>query len=113
MHHDSLYLSPEGLPDLKGLRILRSGWYLGEFKKGRFEPSHALALGLTKQEVKNSVDFPSDSQEAIRYLKGETLETEQPWEGYCLVTTDGYPLGWGKVQNGRLKNKYPPGWKWE
>ena len=33
---------PEGMPELKGLHIMRSGWFLGELKKKRFEPSGAL-----------------------------------------------------------------------
>ena len=38
---------PEGMPELKGLHIMRSGWFLGELKKKRFEPSGAFARGLT------------------------------------------------------------------
>lgn len=29
-----------------------------------------------------------------------------------LVCVDGFPLGWGKLSNGMLKNKYYPGWRW-
>ena len=42
----SLYLCPEDMPDLKGLKVLRPGLELGQAKKGRFEPAHALALWL-------------------------------------------------------------------
>ena len=28
-----------------------------------------------------------------------------------LVCVDGYPLGWGKLAGGMLKNKYLPGWR--
>jgi hypothetical protein len=28
-----LYVRPEGLPSLQGLKIVKSGWYLGEQKK--------------------------------------------------------------------------------
>ncbi|MDD7077333.1 MAG: hypothetical protein PUI42_04280, partial [Lachnospiraceae bacterium] len=28
-----------------------------------------------------------------------------------LVCVNGYPLGWGKLVNGTLKNKYHPGWR--
>ena len=50
VREDRLYLLPEGLPDLSGLRILRSGLLLGEIKKNRFEPSQALACALKKSE---------------------------------------------------------------
>ena len=43
------YLVPE-LPDsVKGIRFLRNGLYLGEFKKGRFEPSEAYAMYLSPE----------------------------------------------------------------
>jgi len=29
------------------------------------------------------------------------------------VCVDGFPLGWGKVAQGTLKNKYLPGWRWK
>ena len=40
----SLYWVPEEMPELARLKVLRPGLELGEIKKGRFEPAHALAL---------------------------------------------------------------------
>ncbi|MFQ9748822.1 MAG: RsmF rRNA methyltransferase first C-terminal domain-containing protein [Anaerobutyricum soehngenii] len=40
------FLLPEHCPDLRGLRIVRSGLYLGDCLKKRFEPSQALAMAL-------------------------------------------------------------------
>lgn len=40
------YLVPEMPDSVKGIRFLRNGLYLGEFKKGRFEPSEAYAMYL-------------------------------------------------------------------
>jgi len=28
-----------------------------------------------------------------------------------LICVEEYPLGWGKLSNGTLKNKYLPGWR--
>jgi len=109
---DSLYLLPEGMPAMKGLRVLRTGWQLGTLKKGRFEPSQAFAMGLSKGEVTNVEDFSLADDRVIRYLKGETVEADGK-EGWTLVCVDGFPLGWAKRQGGRLKNKYAVGWKWE
>lgn len=109
------YLLPEGLPDLKGLRILRSGLFLGETKKNRFEPSQALAMCLKKEEFKNSIDWDIESPNVIKYLKGETIQLEEKEEekkGWQLVCVNGYPLGFGKAEKGMLKNKYYPGWRW-
>ena len=49
------------------------------------------------------------------YLRGETLLLE-PGEatrekGWILVCVDQYALGWGKLVNGVLKNKYWSGWR--
>lgn len=109
---DSLYLLPEGMPAMKGLRVLRTGWQLGTLKKGRFEPSQAFAMGLSQGEVTNVEDFSLADDRVIRYLKGETVEADGK-EGWTMVCVDGFPLGWAKRQRGRLKNKYAVGWKWE
>ena len=112
IYGDGLYLLPEGTPKLDKLRVLRTGWMLGTLKKDRFEPSQAFAMGLKKEEVKNVVDFPLEDDRVIRYLKGETVEGEGK-DGWTLVCVDGFPLGWAKMQKGRLKNKYAVSWKWE
>lgn len=72
---EKLYLPPERLPELAGLRILRNGLYLGDRKKKRFEPSQPLALALCREDVPDFCDLPSGSNEVIRYLKCETIET--------------------------------------
>ncbi len=113
IYGDDLCYLPKGVPSLKGLRVLRSGLLLGTFKKNRFEPSQAFAMALTKEDVKNVIDFSYNDDNVIRYLKGETIETAQQKQGWHIVCVDSYPLGWGKVQKGRLKNKYAVGWKWE
>ncbi|MEF3302602.1 RsmB/NOP family class I SAM-dependent RNA methyltransferase [Paenibacillus sp. GYB003] len=120
---DYVYLSPEGAPRLDGLKAVRPGWFVGIFKGGRFAPSHALAMGLARDtDAARSVSFRADEDDAIRYLRGETLQfaadrlrlrsADTPAKGYCLVCTDGYPLGWGKWLDGMLKNEYPAGWRW-
>ena len=116
LHEDRVYYMPENLPDLKGIRFLRSGLLLGELKKNRFEPSQALAMYLKKEEYDNILDFPVSDERVIKYLKGETLDVEDlvsnKEKGWYLVCVDGYPLGFGKLANQTLKNKYLPGWRW-
>ncbi len=112
---DRIYEMPEGLPDLKGLRFLRTGLLLGELKKNRFEPSQALAMVLRKEQYDACIDLTADDERVLRYLKGETLDVENlvgtDARGWHLVCVDGYPLGWGKVSRGVMKNKYLPGWR--
>ncbi len=99
------FWAPEEMPDLRGLKVLRPGLELGEEKKGRFEPAHALAMWLTG--CKNSLSFPWDSPETEKYLHGDVLSTEV--KGWCLVQVDGYSIGWGKGDGTWLKNHYPKG----
>ncbi|GAA3400796.1 RsmB/NOP family class I SAM-dependent RNA methyltransferase [Paenibacillus hodogayensis] len=120
---DYVYLTAEGAPALDGLKAARPGWFVGTVHKDRFEPSHALAMGLKRHaDAVRSISFGRDDAEAVRYVKGETLQLaeeklnrsreEAAAKGYCLVCLEGYPLGWGKWQDGMLKNEYPPGWRW-
>lgn len=112
VREDRLYMMPDEVPSLKGLRIMRSGLLLGEIKKGRFEPSQALASSLRAGEYANILDLSSEDDNVIRYLKCETLELKDVVEdGYVLVCCDGFALGWGKVSQGRFKNRYLPGWR--
>ena len=100
-------LSP-GQPLNKGLKVLRPGLHLGTAKKGRFEPSHALALTLHAADVLHTMDLPSDGREIRGYLNGETFPA-QGEKGWYLITVDGYSTGWGKLAGGIMKNHYPKG----
>lgn len=100
------------------LRYLRTGLFLGTCKKKRFEPSQALAMALRGDGYVSSVSFSREDERAVRYLKGETLDVSDilnsvaEKKGWQLVCVDGYPLGWGKLAGGILKNKYYAGWRW-
>jgi 16S rRNA C967 or C1407 C5-methylase (RsmB/RsmF family)/NOL1/NOP2/fmu family ribosome biogenesis protein len=105
---DLLYRLPEGCPDFNGLHVLRGGLFLGTLKKNRFEPSHALALALTKEDVKNSFNLSFDSQDIQNYLRGQSIMADVQ-DGWTLITVDGYSVGWGKAVKGQIKNHYPKG----
>ena len=103
-----LYALPAGLPDLTGLRYLHPGWWLGTVKKDRFEPAHALALGLRPDEARRVLDLPSDAPDLAAYLRGETLISPGE-DGWTLIAVAGNPVGWGKRVANRLKSHYPKG----
>jgi NOL1/NOP2/fmu family ribosome biogenesis protein len=118
---DRVYQSAVGAARLEGLKVIRPGWFMGTVKNGRFVPSHPLACALRASEARRSVNLSSADGEAVRYLKGETLNIEQErvnlqeatvTKGYVLVCVDGYSAGWGKWLDGVLKNEYPAGWRW-
>ncbi len=103
-----VYHLPPETPDLSGLRIPSPGWRLGEAKKGRFEPGHALAMALRVNEARLRLDLSADDSRVAAYLRGQPLDATLP-DGWTLVTVDGFPLGWGKAVKGVLKNHYPSG----
>ena len=110
-----LYVLPDDLPDLTGLRILHPGWWLGVVKKDRFEPSHALALRLPPSQVHRRADLPADNPDGLSrlhaYLRGEGFRGPGE-DGWLLVSVDGFPLGWGKRMQGTVKSRYPKGLRW-
>lgn len=109
---DRIYLLPEGIPNISGLRILRSGLLLGEMKKQRFEPSQALACALKMRDYDNVYNLEPDDPAAVSFLKCETLILpDYIKDGYVLVCVAGFPMGWGKNAGGKFKNKYLPGWR--
>lgn len=105
---DQLYLAPDGLPSLRGIKVLRAGLHLGTVKKNRFEPSHALALSLKGTEVRYVKNLDAQGGEAAAYLSGQTLQAEGE-KGWYLIIVDGFSIGWGKLAGGVMKNHYPRG----
>lgn len=104
---DQLYLMPQKMPSIKGLKVLRAGLHLGTLKKNRFEPSHALALALKKEDVKQSMELGT-VEAAKAYLGGMTLNYSGQ-KGWYLITFQGYSIGWGKLAGQIMKNHYPKG----
>lgn len=113
MFGEQLFYAPSETPHLAGLKVLRPGLHLGMITKGRFEPSHALALFLKPEDVTSAyeLDFGgsvSSLCECDRYLKGESIVGECP-KGWTLMCVKGYSLGWGKSVGNMIKNHYPKG----
>ena len=111
-----VYLQPERMPDLSGLKIIHPGWWLGTFKKNRFEPSHALGMGLKPEQFLRLEKIRPDNQLIKKYLRGETIPSDGP-PGWTVICLDGgetgiFPVGWGKRNQGILKNFYPRGLRW-
>ena len=101
----NLFWAPEDLPDMKRLKVMRPGLELGEVKKGRFEPAHALALWLN--DCANTVSFDAEGPEIREYMHGNVLSGTA--KGWCLIKAGDYSLGWAKGDGNQLKNHYPKG----
>ena len=116
---DALYLAPAGFRT-DGIRILRAGLHLGTVCRGRFEPSHALAMALEKEAAGQAFELiPENGEEgtAYRYLSGESIFCGEDGgcpagtlrKGWVLMTVCGFSAGWGKYAGGQIKNHYPKG----
>ena len=101
----SLFWVPEDMPDIHKIKVVRPGLELGEVKKNRFEPAQALALWL--RDCENFQDFPAQSNEIRSFMAGQVLPGK--CKGWCLITADGYSIGWGKGDGNTIKNHYPKG----
>ena len=106
---DALYLRADSSLDVKGIRTLRSGLLLGEKKGKQFEPSQHLALSLRAEDFDAVISFKEEDVRVEKYLKGETVFAESELQGWVLVCVEGYPLGFGKIRNGVIKNKIKAG----
>ena len=101
----TVYRLPEGCPTLRGLKVLRAGLELGELARGRFVPSHALALAAPARQTAEV-----SAADVGRYLRGETLPGDA--RGWAAITFGGLALGWVKGSDGVLKNHFPKGLRW-
>ncbi|MFF2481591.1 RsmB/NOP family class I SAM-dependent RNA methyltransferase [Paenibacillus sp. NPDC058071] len=112
---DALYWLPHdgeqrfGAAQLDGLKVARAGLHLGDLRKNRFEPAHALAMAVRPEQADWVQNYSADAPEIAAYLRGETLAAADAQSGWGLVTADGYPLGWAKASGGQLKNHLPKG----
>ncbi|MDZ7703905.1 MAG: RsmB/NOP family class I SAM-dependent RNA methyltransferase [Trueperaceae bacterium] len=114
MFGNKLHAVPEEVPTLAGVKALRSGVWLGNTgrgKSGAFEPSHSLASALSADTFQNRLDLPRNHPDLVRYLRGEPLEHPGS-DGWVMVCTDGFGLGWARRRKDRLKNAYPKGLRW-
>lgn len=104
-NNNHFYLSLIELIKING--SIRSGIYLGELKKDRFEPAHNLYRSNSLfNYFKYRYDLKDD--EYLSFIKGLEIKVNLE-NAYYLVTYKGYSLGYGKVSNNTLKNKYPKG----
>lgn len=105
----SAYFVKEDMPDSTGIKTVRRGLYLGEFKKNRFEPSQSLAFALSAETFDNVYEIKDDSDGYQRYLRGETIIDKSGGEtaknGWVLITFNGFSLGFGKKNGAVIKNK--------
>ena len=104
-----LFKIPKNTPSvISELTIIRYGLELGEFKKRRFDPSHAIATGLEINLFKNVYQLNKD--EFKDFVHGDVIKTDsQLTSGWYLITYQNNGIGLGKIADGQIKNHFPKG----
>ncbi len=92
------------------LRVLRSGVAVAAVKGRDLVPQTDLALS----QAFNSCAFPSavlSKDQALQYLRCESLRLPDAPKGFLTVTYDGLPLGFVKNLGTRANNLFPQAWR--
>jgi 16S rRNA C967 or C1407 C5-methylase (RsmB/RsmF family)/NOL1/NOP2/fmu family ribosome biogenesis protein len=103
IQNDIQYLSEK-------LQVISKGISMAEIKHDKLIPEQSLALSIQL----NKDWFPQvdlSLQEALIFLKKETLSIETERKGFNLVTYNRTPLGWINVLENRINNLYPSNWR--
>lgn len=103
LKNDTLYGLSSYLPTEK-MTVIRYGLEIGEIKKDRFLPSHALSHFLSWDR-----NIILNEEEVKKYIHGDTLSCDTSLSGYYIATYQGVALGFLKATQGTLKNFYPKG----
>ncbi|MEJ7644466.1 MAG: rRNA methyltransferase [Chryseolinea sp.] len=92
------------------LYIIMAGTNLLTIKHDKLIPEHPAALSteLNRDNFK-IVDVELD--EALRYLRKETMTIQPIEKGFTLISYLGIPLGWMNVLDTRINNLYPAEWR--
>lgn len=91
---------------LDTLHVVSLGTKLASVKGQKLIPEHELALSVEL----NRQNFSSQElsfEQAIQYLRKETVVLPEYKKGYTLATYQSIPLGWMHVLDNRVNNLYP------
>lgn len=108
VHRDRLFAQPQPV-DLSGLKVVRPGLPLGQFKRKRFEPAYALALTLT--QAKHVLTL--STQQYRQYVHGDTFPVALTGKGWYLLRYQEKTVGFGKLTNQTIKNFFPKGLRFQ
>jgi 16S rRNA C967 or C1407 C5-methylase (RsmB/RsmF family)/NOL1/NOP2/fmu family ribosome biogenesis protein len=96
------------LTALDNLHVIQAGTGIGEITKNKVVPDYGLALSIRR----NLTVLPGISlsrEQALAYLRRESLTLEGHGTGFHVVEYEGLGLGWVNVLPGRVNNLFPSG----
>lgn len=91
------------------LRKADFGLEIGTFKGKDFVPTHALALSTAIAPDLPAIEL--DKEQALRFLKKESITLDKTPKGWALAQYQGYNLGWMKGVGDRINNYFPKNWR--
>ena len=105
---DQVRLLPSDLPDCNGLGVLSAGVAVAAVCKNRLEPAHSIFVASRCENCRRTISLPPTDTRLTAFLHGEEIscDGENGWTTVCVYDI---PVGFGKVSNGKLKNRYPKG----
>lgn len=99
----------EYLSVLASMHIKSTGIKIGQIINNSLVPNHHLALSTLMSASIPSIELTK--QEAIQFLKKETIQVSTDLKGWALICYKGAALGWVKVLPNRINNYYPKEWR--
>lgn len=95
---------------LDHLSIMSTGTKTATVKHNKFIPEHALAMSQSLNTTNiHSLEFSLD--EALNYLRKNTVTRDETKKGFALAMYKSLPLGWMNVIPNRINNLYPSNWR--
>jgi 16S rRNA C967 or C1407 C5-methylase (RsmB/RsmF family)/NOL1/NOP2/fmu family ribosome biogenesis protein len=92
------------------LHVVSKGTAMAEIKHEKLIPEHSLALSIHLNKLK-FISFELSLEQALTYLRKETLNQLDTEKGFALVTYQNHPLGWINRLGNRINNLYPAAWR--
>ncbi|RAV98794.1 methyltransferase RsmF C-terminal domain-like protein [Pseudochryseolinea flava] len=94
----------------KNFKLVIAGTFTANVKQEKLIPEHALAMSnALNGDHFGKIDMPLD--QALKYLRKETLPSDGSNLGFNLITYQHTPLGWANVLSNRINNLYPAEWR--
>ncbi|RQO32076.1 RNA methyltransferase [Taibaiella sp. KBW10] len=108
-HKELIYaINPVHMPYLEPMRnafyIKKAGTAMGQILKD-LVPEHDLAMSVHLSDAVSRIEL--SHEEALHYLKKESVKTADGYKGWQVATHQGLALGWGKWMPNRMNNYLP------